>query len=297
MAMGSDGRYGIDNKVLARTAMNAPMLEKDHELELARRWREHQDSAALKELTRSYLRLVIAMAGRFRNYGLPISDLVQEGTVGLMEAAARFEPERDIRFSTYASWWIRSAMQDYILRNWSIVRTGTTAAHKSLFFNLRRLRAQIAGQYDGPLGLIARTMLAKKLGVRVKDVEVMEARLSANDRSLNAPMTDDGESQWQDFLTSDAPRPDELYEDINDSRVKTALLNDALRKLTPREMTIIKERRLTEEGVTLSSLGEKLGISKERVRQIENQALSKLRAALIARVGDPVHAGLVGSTA
>lgn len=297
MATSSDSRFGIDNRDLMRRAMNAPMLEKDHELELARRWREDNDSAALQELTRSYLRLVIAMAGRFRNYGLPLSDLVQEGAIGLMEAGARFEPERDIRFSTYASWWIRSAMQDYVLRNWSIVRTGTTAAHKSLFFNLRRLRAQIAGQYDGPLGLVARTMLATRLGVRVKDVEVMEARLSANDRSLNATLSEDGEGEWQDFLTCDAPQPDELYEETNDSRVKSALLQDALGKLTPRELTIIKERRLGDDGVTLASLGDKLGISKERVRQIENQALSKLRAALIARVGDPVSAGLVTSAA
>jgi RNA polymerase sigma-32 factor len=297
MSSGSNSSFGLENRTLMRTAMAAPMLEKEHELELARRWRENQDSGALKELTRSYLRLVIAMAGRFRHYGLPMSDLVQEGTVGLMEAAARFEHDRDIRFSTYASWWIRSAMQDYILRNWSIVRTGTTAAHKSLFFNLRRLRAQISGQSDAPLGLIARTMLAKKLGVRVKDVEVMEARLSASDRSLNAPMTDDGEAEWQDFLASDALQPDELYEEVNDGRVKSELLQAAMGKLSPRELTIIRERRLGDEGVTLASLGEKLGISKERVRQIENQALSKLRAALLARVGDPVRAGLVTSAA
>jgi RNA polymerase sigma-32 factor len=291
------GKYGLDSRELIRAAMNAPMLQKEHELDLARRWRENQDPRALSELTHSYLRLVIAMAGRFRNYGLPMSDLVQEGTVGLMEAAARFEHEREIRFSTYASWWIRSAMQDYILRNWSIVRTGTTAAHKSLFFNLRRLKAQIAGEYDQPMGLEARQTLAQKLGVRLKDVEVMEARLSANDRSLNMMIGEDGDSEWQDFLACDAPRPDEALEDRNDGEVKTRLINDALKALTNREMTIIRERRLGDDSVTLASLGERLGISKERVRQIENQAMAKLKSALLARVKDPVQAGLVSTMA
>ena len=286
-----------DNRDVMRAAMHAPMLEKDHELELARRWRQHEDEAALNELTRSYLRLVISMASRFRNYGLPIADLVQEGTVGLMEAAARFDPEREIRFSTYATWWIRSAMQDYILRNWSVVRTGTTAAHKSLFFNLRRLRAQISGDFDGPMSHGARELLAQKLGVRLKDVEVMEARLSASDRSLNAVVADEGDAQWQDFLACDAPRPDESLEADNDGRVKTKLLADAMKTLTSREATIIAERRLGDDMVTLAALGERLGISKERVRQIENQALSKLRSALTARVGCPVQAGLVNSVA
>jgi RNA polymerase sigma-32 factor len=295
MSSSLERRYGSDNRDVLRAAMAAPMLEKDHELNLATRWRDQKDGAALAELTQSYLRLVISMAGRFRNYGLPMSDLIQEGTVGLMEAAARFEPERDIRFSTYASWWIRSSMQDYILRNWSIVRTGTTAAHKSLFFNLRRLRAQISGDFDGPMAAATRESLATKLGVRVKDVEVMEARLSANDRSLNMAMGEDGDAEWQDFLACDAPRPDEALEESNDSRVKTALLDDAMKGLSEREKVIIRERRLGDDSVTLAALGDRLGISKERVRQIENQALSKLRTALIARVGDPVQAGLVNS--
>lgn len=286
---------GIESQAVLRAAMSAPMLDKDDELELARRWRENRDVEALTALTRSYLRLVISMASRFRSYGLPVSDLIQEGTVGLMEAAGRFEPEREIRFSTYASWWIRSSMQDYILRNWSIVRTGTTAAHKSLFFNMRRLRAQILGDYDGPMSFASRQLLAQKLGVRIKDVEVMEARLTGFDRSLNAMVGDDGESEWMDFLASDAPRPDELLEETNDSKVKTDLLREAMKILSEREMTIIRERRLGDDSVTLAALGEKLGISKERVRQIETQALNKLRTALIDRVGDPVSAGLVSS--
>ncbi|MCH8683857.1 RNA polymerase factor sigma-32 [Pedomonas mirosovicensis] len=285
----------MESQAVLRAAMSAPMLGKEDELELARRWREQRDVDALRALTRSYLRLVISMASRFRSYGLPVSDLIQEGTVGLMEAAGRFEPEREIRFSTYASWWIRSSMQDYILRNWSIVRTGTTAAHKSLFFNLRRLRAQIVGDYDGPMTYASRQLLAEKLGVRLKDVEVMEARLTGYDRSLNAMVGEDGESEWMDFLASDAPQPDEELEEINDSRVKMDLLRDAMKILSEREMTIIRERRLGDDSVTLAALGERLGISKERVRQIETQALNKLRTALINRVGDPVSAGLVSS--
>lgn len=280
------------SRSLMRFAMKAPMLEKDHELALATRWRDDQDADALAELTHSYLRLVISVAGRFRNYGLPMSDLIQEGTVGLMEAAARFEPEREIRFSTYATWWIRSAMQDYILRNWSIVRTGTTAAHKTLFFNLRRVRAKIAGEYDKPMSLGSRQDVADHLGVRLRDVEVMEARLSSSDRSLNMMVGEEGDTQWQDFLPCEAPLPEEVVSNQRDSEVRSSLIKEAMGALTEREIIIISERQLTEESVTLSALGERLGISKERVRQIEAQALTKLKNALTRRVGDPVAAGL-----
>ncbi|MEM7568361.1 MAG: RNA polymerase factor sigma-32 [Pseudomonadota bacterium] len=289
---------GLDSsRSLMRFAMKAPMLEKDHELDLARRWRDDEDSEALAELTHSYLRLVISVAGRFRNYGLPMSDLIQEGTVGLMEAAARFEPEREIRFSTYATWWIRSAMQDYILRNWSIVRTGTTAAHKTLFFNLRRVRAKIAGEYDKPMSLDSRQDVADHLGVRLRDVEVMEARLSSSDRSLNMMVGEEGDTQWQDFLPCEAPLPEEVVSYQRDSEVRSTLIKEAMTSLTEREVIIISERQLTDESVTLSALGERLGISKERVRQIEAQALTKLKNALTRRVGDPVAAGLTEAKA
>jgi RNA polymerase sigma-32 factor len=297
MSQGFAGKYGMDNRDLVRAALSAPMLEKDVELELARRWRQDRDSKALARLTRSYLRLVISMAGRFRNYGLPMSDLIQEGTVGLMEAAARFEHERELRFSTYASWWIRSAMQDFILRNWSIVRTGTTAAHKSLFFNLRRLKAQIANDSshdsDAPLGLASRQLLAKKLGVRVVDVEIMDARMSGADRSLNMIVNSEGDSEFQDFLTCPAQRPDEVLEESNSAQVSAAIIQEAMQQLTTREKQIITARKLTDGSVTLASLGAKLGISKERVRQIETQALTKLKNAILARVRDPIQAGLV----
>jgi RNA polymerase sigma-32 factor len=277
-----------------RTAMRAPLLAADHERDLARRWRDNHDERALHELITAYLRLVVAMASRFRHYGLPMSDLVQEGCVGLMQAAARFEPEREVRFSTYATWWIRSAMQDFVLRNWSIVRTGTTSAQKSLFFNLRRLRAKIGDIGDGNLSADSRGRVARALGVPEHDVENMAARLSAPDRSLNAPLTEEGEGEWQDLLADDSADPESEIMDSHDNAARANLVRDALRDLSERERLIIRERKLEEEAVTLEALGEKLGISKERVRQIEGAALAKLRRALEARVGDPVEAGYVG---
>ena len=295
MGQVNNNHYSVDNRAVMKHALAAPMLEKQHELDLAKRWRDNRDTKALDELTNSYLRLVISMAGRFRNYGLSISDMVQEGTIGLMEAAARFDPDRDLRFSTYATWWIRAAIQDYVLRNWSIVRTGTTAAHKSLFFNLRRLKAQIAGDTDGPMTLVNRTELAKRLGVRLKDVDIMEARLTGGDQSLSQTLGDDDNSQRQDFLVSEAPGPDEVAEISNDQKVRVWLLNAAMAQLNPRERTIITRRQLTEDGVTLASLGEHLNISKERVRQIECQAMAKLKASMLNIVADPVQAGIVES--
>lgn len=277
-----------------RTAMRAPLLAADRERELARRWRDEGDERALHELITAYLRLVVAMASRFRHYGLPISDLVQEGCVGLMQAAARFEPEREVRFSTYASWWIRSAMQDFVLRNWSIVRTGTTSAQKSLFFNLRRLRARIGDVGDGILSPSARARVAHALGVPEHDVDAMAARLSAPDRSLNAPMTDEGDGEWQDLLADEGADPEAETMYAHDSLARSDLVRDALGDLSERERLIIRERKLEDETVTLEALGERLGISKERVRQIEGAALAKLRRALEARVGDPVAAGYVG---
>lgn len=277
-----------------RTAMRAPLLAADHERDLARRWRDQGDERALHELITAYLRLVVAMASRFRHYGLPMSDLVQEGNVGLMQAAARFEPEREVRFSTYASWWIRSAMQDFVLRNWSIVRTGTTSAQKALFFNLRRLRARIGDISDSAMSFESRARVAHLLGVAEHEVDNMAARLSAPDRSLNAPLTEEGDGEWQDMLADDAEGPEAAAMHNHDSIARATLVREAMGDLTDRERLIIRERKLEEEAVTLEALGERLGISKERVRQIEGSALEKLRRALIARVGDPVAAGYVG---
>jgi RNA polymerase sigma-32 factor len=276
-----------------RTAMRAPLLDALHERDLAQRWRDHGDERAMHELTTAYLRLVVAMASRFRHYGLPMSDLVHEGNVGLMQAAARFEPAREVRFSTYATWWIRSAMQDFVLRNWSIVRTGTTSAQKSLFFNLRRLRAKI-GDVSDSIGVDARATVAHALGVPERDVEAMAARMSAPDRSLNAPLTEEGDGEWQDLLADHSASPESEVMDAHDAVARNTLVRDALGDLNEREQLIIRERKLEEESVTLEALGQRLGISKERVRQIEGNALEKLRRAMIARVGDPVAAGYVG---
>jgi RNA polymerase sigma-32 factor len=276
-----------------KQAMRAPMLEQQRELDLARRWRDGQDERALHELITAYMRLVISMASRFRNYGLPMSDLVQEGNVGLMQAAARFEPEREVRFSTYAAWWIRSSIQDYVLRNWSIVRTGTTAAQKSLFFNLRRLRALISDTGDGIMTRENRDFVAEKLGVAESEVENMAARLSSSDRSLNAPMADGSDGEWQDLLADGAELPDQLVMERHDGSRRAEWIAEALMVLSSRELFIIKARRLCEESATLESLGRDLGISKERVRQIEHHALKKLRTALLRMVGDPEESGLL----
>lgn len=286
---------GADRRFV-KTAMLAPLLDRDHELDLARRWREHGDQRALHELATAYMRLVISMAARFRNYGLPMSDLVQEGNVGLMQAAARFEPERDVRFSTYASWWIRSCIQDYILRNWSIVRTGTTAAQKSLFFNLRRLRARIQDLGEAHLTAEGRTYVATQLKVDEAEVDRMASRLSAADRSLNTPIADGADAEWQDLLPDESLQPEEGAMMHRDRAVRDGWLKQALDDLSERELTIIRERRLVEEGVTLETLGRKLGVSKERVRQIEHQAMRKLRSSLMRIVGDPDAAGLIPST-
>lgn len=270
-----------------RNAMDQPLLDKDHELDLARRWRDSNDERALHELVQSYQRLVISIAAKFRNYGLPMGDLIQEGNVGMMQAAAKFEPDRELRFSTYATWWIRSCIQDYVLRNWSIVRTGTTAAHKSLFFNFRRLRAQIEGRNETEgLDLQGRQEIADELGVKLKDVETMEGRLSANDKSLNARITQDSNEEWQTFLEDEDTNPEDIVVGMKDAQTRSAWLNEALLKLSDREQKIIRERHLTDEVVTLESLGQDLGISKERVRQLEKRAMDKIKDTMITFVDD-----------
>lgn len=265
-----------------RSSMNEPMLERDHEFELAVRWKEHGDEKALHELIRSYTRLVISTAAKFKHYGLQMGDLIQEGNVGLMQAANKFDPSRDVRFSTYATWWIRASIQDYILRNWSIVRTGTTAAHKSLFFNLRRLRVRIEGaENENGLTSLGREKIAGALGVRVKDVEDMEGRMSRGDQSLNAMISDDGEEEVGSFLADTRPNPEDVVIGMKDAQTRSKWLNEALKKLSEREQHIIRERHMQfDENVTLEELGKKLGVSKERVRQLESRALEKLRGTL-----------------
>jgi RNA polymerase sigma-32 factor len=283
------------NRQFIKKTMSTNLLDAEHELELARAWRDRQDHKALHELTTAYFRLVVAMAARFKNYGLPMGDLMQEGVVGLMQAAQRFEPERKVRFSTYASWWIRAAIQDYVLRNWSIVRLTSTASQKSLFFNLRRLKAKIEGNPSKDLSREAAQKIADALHVSVSDVEDMDARLTAGDRSLNASPGEPGEFEWQDLLTDDSAGPDEIVMKTRDSARRAKWVKGALDRLSPREQTIIRERQMSEDSVTLETLGQRLGISKERVRQIEASALTKLKRALLEQVGDPVEAGLVAA--
>ena len=269
-----------------KAAMAARFLERDEERALAESWRYRGDEAALHELASAHMRLVIALAARFRHYGLPIADLIQEGHVGLLEAAARFEPEREVRFSTYATWWIRASIQDYILRNWSIVRGGTSSAQKALFFNLRRLRAKLSrdGGAGGNASMFA--TIAMAIGVSPADVELMDTRLSAPDVSLNAPVieTDSpGQAERVEFLVDDRPLPDETVSDLIDGDRRAIWLREALTVLSERELKIVRERRLAEDSATLEALGDRLGISKERVRQIENRAMEKLRRALADR--------------
>ncbi|MFT4158669.1 RNA polymerase factor sigma-32 [Shinella sp.] len=278
---------------MIKLAMSAPYLEREEEQALAHAWKDNHDQHARNRIAMAHMRLVVSMAGKFRNFGLPLGDLVQEGYIGLLEAAARFEPERQVRFSTYASWWIRASIQDYVLRNWSIVRGGTSSAQKALFFNLRRLRARLARGDDHLTSEAIHQEIAAALGVSTADVRTMDARLSASDVSLQAPLSagEGGEgSNRLDFLTSDAPLPDEQAEGSIDGERRRHWLHSALGQLNEREMKIIRARRLAENGATLEELGVLLGISKERVRQIENRALEKLKAVLISKTMDFAYA-------
>jgi RNA polymerase sigma-32 factor len=279
-----------------KAAMSAPFLERDEERALAVRWKDMRDEQALHHLAHAHMRLVIALATRFRHYGLPAADLIQEGHVGLLEAAARFDPEREVRFSTYATWWIRASMQDYILRNWSIVRGGTSSAQKALFFNLRRLRAKLSrDQRPGDSSRMFAT-IAQAIGVSQADVELMDTRLSGPDVSLNAPVAQNDNSSMTEhveFLVDGNPLPDEAVSEQIDSGRRVNWLREALTVLSERELRIVRERRLAEESATLEALGNRLGISKERVRQIENRAIEKLRRALIERHPDDIAGAMI----
>ena len=277
----------IQDHRIASAAMAAPYLSREQETELAARWRGSDDRGARNDIAMAHLRLVVSMAGKFRGFGLPKSDLVQEGYVGLLEAAARFDHERGVRFSTYASWWIRASMQDYVLRNWSIVRGGTSSTQKALFFKLRRLRAKIAARDRELSSQSIYEEIANNLGVSVADVQTMDARLSGNDASLQAPINDGEEEGAQriDLLVCDRPLPEEQVTGMIDGERISARLKRALARLSVRENRVIRARKLAEESATLAELGEELGISKERVRQIECRALEKLKAALMDEDG------------
>ena len=263
-----------------RDVMKTPLLTREHEENLTRRWAEQGDEDALHELVTAHGRLVVSQASHYRGYGLSMTDLIQEGNLGLMQAAARFDATREVRFSTYAIWWIRAAVQDFVLRNWSMVRLGTTTQEKSLFFNLRRLRAMIASAEGGDEAS-ARRQIADKLKVQLGQVESMESRLSGPDQSTNAPIGEDGGSEWQDLLIDNAPSPEDLVQHNNDNAIRGRWLKTALKQLPDRDQHIIRERHLKEDSTTLADLGVQLGISKERVRQIEHRALQELRRRVL----------------
>jgi RNA polymerase sigma-32 factor len=271
------------NSDLVKAAKAAHYLERGEEKELAIAWRQRADSAALHKLTEAHMRLVISLANRFRHYGLSIADLVQEGHIGLLQAATRFDPSREVRFSTYATWWIRASLQDYVLRNRSIVRGGTSSGQKMLFFNLRRLRAKLERNSRTIAPAEALDAIARATGANRADVEMMNSRLSSFDISLNAPMRDDDGMSLErmDFLVDGSPLPDDIAEETIDADRRACWLRKALAVLNDREMRIVRERRLNENVITLETLGRSLGISKERVRQIESSALGKMRLALI----------------
>ena len=276
-------------RTVTRRAMGAEMLDAETELALARAWRDDGDQKALHRLVNAYMRLAISMASRYRRYGAPMPDLIQEAGVGLMKAAEKFDPDRGVRFSTYAVWWIKASIQDYVMRNWSMVRTGSTSSQKALFFNLRRVRARLereAGQNGEVLdGHRLREMIATEVGVPLRDVEMMDARLAGADFSLNAQQAGEEGREWLETLEDEAPQAAEtVARDADLARVR-GWLADALGSLSPRERLIIAERKLRDEPRTLESLGQELGLSKERIRQLEAQALTKLRKRLEGMTG------------
>lgn len=273
---------------LSRRAMKAELLDAETELKLAYAWRDERDEAALHRLITAYMRLAISMAAKFKRYGAPMNDLIQEAGLGLMKAADKFDPDRGVRFSTYAVWWIKASIQDYVMRNWSMVRTGSTSSQKSLFFNMRRVQAKLEREASKQGATLDRhqlhQMIATEVGVPLRDVEMMEGRLSGSDFSLNAVQSADEEGrEWIDTLEDDSAQSAELVEDTHDTAQLREWLVTAMQELKPRERLIVRERKLRDTPRTLESLGQELGLSKERVRQLEAAAFQKMRKSLEAQ--------------
>src|SRR5690348_2808977 len=260
-----------------------PMLGKEQEFMLAKSWREHQDLGAARQLVNSHLRLVAKIAMGYRGYGLPIEEVISEGNVGLMQAVKKFEPDKGFRLATYAMWWIRASIQEYILRSWSLVKMGTTAAQKKLFFNLRKAKSEISALDEGDLHPDQVRQIATKLGVLDEEVVSMNRRLAGPDASLNAPLRADSENEWQDWLADEGAVSQEtqLAEDEEKS-IRMGLLEEAMTELTDRERHILTERRLKDDPTTLEELAGQYGVSRERVRQIEVRAFEKLQKAMRA---------------
>jgi RNA polymerase sigma-32 factor len=270
---------------LPKQAMKAELLDAETELALAYAWRDEKDVRALHRLITAYMRLAVSMASKFRRYGAPMNDLIQEAGLGLMKAAEKFDPDRGVRFSTYAVWWIKASIQDYVMRNWSMVRTGSTSSQKSLFFNMRRVQAQLEREAAGEGVELDRhklmQMVAEEIGVPLRDVEMMDGRLAGADFSLNAVQSADEDGrEWIDALEDDSEQAADRVEADHDRRQLREWLLSALNGLNERERFIVRERKLREEARTLESLGNELGLSKERVRQLEAAAFSKMRKSL-----------------
>ena len=263
-----------------------PMLTPEEELELSRKWRDHEDLEAAHKLVTSHLRLVAKIAMGYRGYGLPVGELISEGNVGMMQAVKRFDPERGFRLATYAMWWIRAAIQEYILHSWSLVKMGTTAAQKKLFFNLRRLKGQMQAIEDGDLQPEQVSKIATMLAVPEQDVVSMNRRLAAPDHSLNAPVRADSEGEWQDWLVDESESQESSIGDREELSGRKALLANALKTLNARERHILEERRLKDTPTTLDDLSVRFKVSRERVRQIEVRAFERLQRAMKAEVTD-----------
>jgi len=264
-----------------------PVLTADNEYMLAKRYQEHQDPEAATKLVTSHLRLVAKIAMGYRGYGLPVQELIAEGNIGLMQGVKKFEPDRGFRLSTYAMWWIKASMQEFILRSWSLVKMGTTAAQKKLFFNLRRMKNNLEAFEDGDLKQADLTKIATDLGVTEAEVTSMNRRMSqGGDTSLNVSLNVDGDGQWQDMLVDETPLHDERIAERQEGQVRHALLEEALSTLNAREQAIITERRLADEPKTLEELSQTFGVSRERVRQIEVRAFEKLQKAMLTLAGN-----------
>ncbi|CAN7197131.1 RNA polymerase sigma factor RpoH [Phenylobacterium sp. LjRoot219] len=260
-----------------------PMLAKDQEFMLAKRWQEHQDPNAAHQLVTSHLRLVAKIAMGYRGYGLPIGEVISEGNVGLMQAVKKFDPDKGFRLATYAMWWIRASIQEYILRSWSLVKMGTTAAQKKLFFNLRKAKSEIAALQEGDLRPEQVSLIATKLGVLDEEVISMNRRLAGGDASLNSPLRADSEAEWQDWLVDEnTPSQEHVVAETQEKNIRMSLLEEAMTELSDRERHILTERRLKDEPTTLEELAAQYGVSRERVRQIEVRAFEKLQKSMRA---------------
>ncbi len=267
-----------DSKSFVKTAMSLPLLEETHELDLALKWRDKKDEKALHELIQAHMRLVVSFAVKYKQYGLSLGDLIQEGNIGLMKAAQKFDPDRGFRFSTYASWWIRASIQDFLLKHWSIVRIATTSKQKSLFFSLRRLKQKINGTDSGNIDYSMAENIASDLNISTSAVVNMDSRITQNDSSLNKKISEDGQDEFLSLLEDENARPDNIVFAKDEINHKKDMVSTAIDSLDERETQIINERHLSENPKTLEYLGKKLKISKERVRQIEKNAMNKMKS-------------------